>query len=491
MKKALFFACMLALYSASGADKTPPLVVHEWGTFTSLQDEQGNAIGGINTDDEPVPPFVHRLASVFLIKKSELPPLLLKGIPACHPDVTMRLETPVLYFYPPHGARPGPFDVKVTFRGGWLTEFFPDAISSAPGFDGNSPNTSWSNALSRGAGPIGHLSRDRDGTLAWYKLSLGLHKPAPETTDKVWLAPRAVKATDVSTPAGGSEKFLFYRGVANADATLKIIRNATDKTLEVHDNHLALDMRNAEEGLRIHAAWLVDVKPDGSCAFKSVGSFPWSASSDLRATLPDSFAAGDYAAENMGRLRDEIHDALVKEGLFDDEADALLNTWEVSYFKSPGLRFFYLCPRSDIDAALPLKISVPSEITRVMIGRIEIVTPEQRAILAKIATGPAPDFTAFRAVIGTGTAGFFADPDNVKNWNAVNEGEKPISALGIPVPELYHDYLSLGRFRNALVLDEQKHRPTAALNQFILQNGLGAYEIKPPAVAAKNTTAAK
>src|ERR1039458_980515 len=36
-----------------------PLVVHEWGTFTSLQDEAGRTLGGINTDDEPVPAFCH------------------------------------------------------------------------------------------------------------------------------------------------------------------------------------------------------------------------------------------------------------------------------------------------------------------------------------------------------------------------------------------------------------------------------------------------
>jgi hypothetical protein len=40
------------------------LVVHEWGTFTSFQNEAGEALRRINTDDEPVPPFVHRLARV-------------------------------------------------------------------------------------------------------------------------------------------------------------------------------------------------------------------------------------------------------------------------------------------------------------------------------------------------------------------------------------------------------------------------------------------
>jgi hypothetical protein len=45
---------LLRVRHSSGRKKQAPLVVHEWVTFTSLQDEQGNAIGGINTDDEPV-----------------------------------------------------------------------------------------------------------------------------------------------------------------------------------------------------------------------------------------------------------------------------------------------------------------------------------------------------------------------------------------------------------------------------------------------------
>src|ERR1035441_5390098 len=77
-----------------------PLVVHEWGTFTSLQDEAGRTLGGINTDDEPVPRFCHDLDGLLIIGPGELPPVVYKGVASCHPDVTMRLETPVLYFHP-------------------------------------------------------------------------------------------------------------------------------------------------------------------------------------------------------------------------------------------------------------------------------------------------------------------------------------------------------------------------------------------------------
>ena len=68
-----------------------PLVVHEWGTFTALQDETGRTLGGLNTDDEPVPSFCHDLDSLLVARPGELPPIAYKGVASCLPDVTMRL----------------------------------------------------------------------------------------------------------------------------------------------------------------------------------------------------------------------------------------------------------------------------------------------------------------------------------------------------------------------------------------------------------------
>ena len=86
-----------------------------------------------------------------------------------------------------------------------------------------------------------------------------------------------------------------------------------------------------------------------------------------------------------------MHEALVKDGLFADEADALLNTWEVSYFKSPGTRLFFLVPRAWTDHVLPLEISTPADVTRVMVGRIELVTPKTRAALKRLIEAPPSD----------------------------------------------------------------------------------------------------
>ena len=133
MTKTLLSAALLLAAGCVGAE--PRWVLHEWGTFTSLQDESGQAIGGINTDDEPVPPFVHRPDGFSLINPSELPPTYFKGVPVCHPDVTMRLETPVIYFHPPAGATDiRTASVAVKFHGGWLSEFYPDAGVTVPGY---------------------------------------------------------------------------------------------------------------------------------------------------------------------------------------------------------------------------------------------------------------------------------------------------------------------------------------------------------------------
>ena len=98
------FAILIMAAVAITASAQEQLRVHEWGTFTAMQDETGNALAGINVDDEPVPGFVHNLASYILVKPHALAEshrwIQMQGAPQRHPSVTMRLETPVLYFYP-------------------------------------------------------------------------------------------------------------------------------------------------------------------------------------------------------------------------------------------------------------------------------------------------------------------------------------------------------------------------------------------------------
>ena len=461
-----------------------PLVAHEWGTFTALQADDGRALGAINADDEPVPDFVCRFGGVRIsAANSQLTPYLEggKGLMPCHPGVTMRLETPVIYFYPPENGRSAPVKVRVKFQGGWLTEFYPRAVPDAPDLSG-----------AQVAYPP--LAPTTSGSLAWNQVKIGAIGKPTVTTDPVWTTPREVaRAALVQVPdspddgfdANHPEKFLFYRGVGHLDSPLRVVRDPNTDVLSLHADLSAL--RLPEGGaqsldLRVPAAWLIEIRPeDGFCAFRPVfgGMDLHAPAGRPMASVPASFSPAEFGPDRLQELRGAMRDALVANGLFPDEAAAMLKTWELSYFESPGRRLFYVTPRAWTDGVLPLEID-GATITRVMVGRIELVTPAQHALLARVAAGPCPDMPAFTKACWEGVNAS-ATAWSKRTHNGQDAAGQPwkrptFAEMKIAVPLLYQDYLNLGRFRDALVLDEEQRQPTPALRAFIAGNGLQARE---------------
>jgi hypothetical protein len=459
------------------------LVVHEWGTFTSFQDEEGKSIGGINTEDEPLPRFVHGLGGYLLIGPIQLPPHWFKGAPACHPDVTMRLETPVIYFHVPSEAKqPISLDVEVAFRGGWLTEFYPAALVDAPGHEGQV----------HVFGPIGP---ETIGRLEWRGLQVGTGRTGPETREKVWLSPRAVDAAPVTTPEGESERFLFYRGVGQVEAPLAVSRDVSGGRLLIRsrNHHPPLDGRpltglKTQSSLLVKSLWLADVDLEGRVAFRTLP--PLEVTRDVGAVLaatPESFQPEEYSLENLAMLQNAMHAALVDDGLFADEARALLDTWEISYFKSLGLRLFFLVPRPWTNDVLPLRISRAADVVRVMVGRIELITPRQRELLAAIGNAPV-------GATGHWWPQFEDESKEIRFWRDLERGRVNDDLLKVKeaqIPEDYRRYVGLGRFRNALVLAEDARRPNAALRAFIDAYGLEARAVNRRPGGSKAVEAAK
>lgn len=423
-----FLITLLILGFVAECRASDRLVVHEWGTFTSLQDEQGTSLGRINTDDEPVPAFVHQMAKTSLFPPTSAYTTDAKGVPEGDPDVTMRLETPVLYFHLPSN-QPGPItlDVNVAFRGGWLTQYFPDARTSIDGINR--------------ADAMPPLTPKTVGRLSWHALILNSTQGVlPQTDDQVWTAPRAVNSAPISAD-NEREHFLFYRGVGHIDAPLRVVRNESGQALQVHA---------AAEGLTVGQIWLVDIRADGSVAFRAVLEVTPAGNT----TIPAQFASGDYSRENLAILRAALHGALVAHGLFADEADALLNTWERSYFQNPGERLFFMVPQTWTDAVLPLNLSVPADVTRVMVGRIELVTPAQRTLLRRMSQTSLPNLKDLKEVTAAMTK-LRNDPTKTAAYNALAGGHGNLEDLGVTVPPIYADFLALGRFRTALVLNSK------------------------------------
>ena len=450
-----------ALASSDPPANPDRLIVHEWGTFTVLQDEAGRPIGGINTDDEVLPDFVHDIAGMNPSSLRELPTVHFKAVPRNHPDVWTRLETPVTYFYPPTGFDK-PIDVTVSFRHGWLTQYYPKATPGGPDIDADG-NLRW-----------GRITRQANGSLTWRNLRLGGTNPGPATDEKAWLAPRNVRATSVTTPEGERERYLFYRGVAHFEAPIRVSRTPGNE-LEIRCGEWPL-----AQDARVGPLLLVDAGADGTSAFRILDDVTLSrddagAGGRVLARTPGTFSPSEYSADNLEDVRGVLHKLLVRDGLYHDEATAMLDTWEVSYFKRPGLRLFFSVPRPWTEQYLPLSVSESADITRVMVGRIEIVTPEQRATLRRIAAGPASSADWVGAAARTLRARE-ADLHREEWYRDVLEGRRTVlESLKIAVPDDYKTFLSLGRFRTALVLDELSRRPTPALQEFVSNYQLGAF----------------
>ena len=59
----------------------------------------------------------------------------------------------------------------------------------------------------------------------------------------------------------------------------------------------------------------------------------------------------------------------------------MLETWRDSWFEE-GTRVLYIMPRQDVDSVLPLTMTPePERITRVFVGRAEVLSPATKEIL--------------------------------------------------------------------------------------------------------------
>ena len=344
------------------------LVVHEWGTLTTVHAADGTPQSGLNRieQSEVLPDFVHR----FEPETTRQPARSLGKSPlaAGRPDVTMRLETPVIYFHPPPNEKlTGTIDLRVQFRGGVLNEFYPAATASVAVDVPRIRNKMEAGVLTGWNGDV--LNNYVVSTLQWQGIELHDTVPAPLTHSRVWLAPREVHAMSVYLPAAGEgESYLFYRGVAHLDALLQTRLSHGSLHLKAPAQLAWLESPT----LTLEQVWLADIRADGSIAFRELGALTLSQSAPGQALASAGhFGNSDYHAGTELRL--SLRRGLIRSGLYADEADAMLNTWQASYFEKPGMRVFYLVPRAWVDYFLPLGLSVPADLTRVMVGRIDLL----------------------------------------------------------------------------------------------------------------------
>jgi hypothetical protein len=97
-----------------------------------------------------------------------------------------------------------------------------------------------------------------------------------------------------------------------------------------------------------------------------------------------SMAGGLPQAEFSSLIGDDLARRLTEIGLYPKEARAMVNTWRRSYFETDGIRVLFVLPQPWTDAFIPMEINPrPSKIVRVMVGRLEVLTPEREQAAAE------------------------------------------------------------------------------------------------------------
>jgi hypothetical protein len=309
--------------SHSAAETDPAgLVVHEWGTFTSVAGPDGAAV-------EWLPLNVPRDLPCFVDKVRYHSKGWIVG--------TVRMETPVLYFYSPQDAT---VDVRVRFPQGVITEWFPKALVS---HENVFPGTLSTPGL--------------EGAIAWNQVQVrprGSENFPTERGDSHYFVARQTDAAPLQVGAQ-QEKFLFYRGVGSFAPPVRAslrpdgsvsVRSADGQAVGLVDDVMLFQNRNGRMTFTSHRS----------------GGRP------VTLRLPPRTGTSSSP-------REEIVRRLVSNGLYHREATAMVDTWRDSWFEE-GTRVFYILPTRAVDPLLPLEITpAPASVARVFVGRIELVTP--------------------------------------------------------------------------------------------------------------------
>lgn len=353
--------------------------VHEWGTFTSLVGSDGLTQHGMYHEDEILPSFVHPFGKT----QSVFPDIIPYPYPnpdtepcyskACFSMQTLRnnvisqkMETPVIYFYGQPSSSNQRVKVNVRFPEGVITETYPAPILSSP------QNNAGFVAIKNG-----------DVTFDVKVLSDTNSSAAPAVDENnIYAHARATSSQLVSTNSE-TEKFIFYRGLGRFQPRLSIL--SSDKGLYIGST--AAD--------KPQAAFLIGVTGDGANMQMYRLKADQIAAKGIGETVPAAIAdnlASIYPFPNKNVevsktvIKSAIVQALQNAGMFLDEAQAMVNTWENGYLKTPGLRLLYILPRAEVDTILPITLTPAADkLERAFIARIEILTnKEEQSILANI-----------------------------------------------------------------------------------------------------------
>jgi hypothetical protein len=356
---------------------------HEWGTFTSVQGADGALMDWRPLKTADLPRFVYDWSRPGLNRKAN------RGFDKGGLVTRQRMETPVIYFYADEEQS---VEVTVKFPRGLITEWYPQVRQIGPA---QVPPPALVTRLDAGVHKLGArpeftfaslLSQRaaKDSRLVWSNVRIlprerhpdvaqlipiqtnGSHYFAARETDAAFVSVNSLSRTN---PGPEFEKYLFYRGVGNFSTPLHVTTDA--------NSILSLTNTSAEA---LSHLFVLRVR-DGRGNFVALDSLSPNAQRSVTLNVDEPPLPLSELAHKLGR---RMVDALVREGLFRREAQAMVDTWKDSWFAEEGVRVLYTLPRAWTDATLPITLDPhPRELVRVMVGRAEVITPAMQQELAE------------------------------------------------------------------------------------------------------------
>jgi hypothetical protein len=241
---------------------------------------------------------------------------------------TVRMETPVLYFY---ASRESKANVRVLFPKGVISEWYPSAAR-------------------------------KDKMIEWRDVRITPDAAAEfpvESSPSHYYAARHTDASPLQAK-GQQEKFLFYRGVGSFPLPISAMSTKDGAVVLKNDGPYPINgvvhFENRHGTVRYSLAGNLEKQMTLN-------------SSKLHAGLAD--------------LEKDLRAMLISHGLYEKEAQAMIDTWRDSWFEE-GTRVFYLVPQNIVDSVLPLNVEpAPAQTVRVFVGRMEIITDAIKEDVAK------------------------------------------------------------------------------------------------------------
>jgi hypothetical protein len=372
------------------------LVVHEWGTFTSVVGADGTMLEWKPLIGSDLPTFVYNRATACETPEQWHEE---KGLPSFQ-----RMETPVLYFYADEAMD---VTVEVGFPKGLITEWYPRARDFRPRLgDGRTPL------------PV------KDGWVRWGRVRIipqdeikprlategdANHYYHARETDSAYVRVCPVEQDHQKTQV---EKFLFYRGVGNFTLPLEVRTKA--------GGHVTVSNPTATAFAHI---FVITIKADGKGKFQFISRIAAGGSKEVHLDVSENCLSKEMLIRRIG---EELEECLTMEGLYRKEAKSMVKTWTDSYFETPGTRVLYLLPEAMTEALLPLKVEPrPAELKRILVARVDVMTPEQTSavedLVRRLGSDSVPEREAAEKKLAA--VGRFAEPALTEAARATADAE--------------------------------------------------------------------